>query len=405
MKIRSITCFVNPRWPLDEDLLEECARFMAEARPAFEAAGFEVQTARLATVPFSRFIPQVNGVEMVRLARSLEEAGERLGLQYISLGPALPENLTHYDVIPAVLEATQTVFMTGLITTAENELSMPAARLCARIIQQTAGISPDGFANLRFAALANVPAGSPFFPAAYSPPGKPSFALALEAADLAVQAASGASTLGEVRQRLIKAIENHADHLTVISTELESRFRFGFAGLDFTLAPFPAQDQSIGTALERLGLPSVGRHGSLAGVAFLADTLDRAQFRKSGFNGVMLPVLEDSVLAQRAADGVLTLKDLLLLSTVCGTGLDTIPLAGDTSVDQIYALLLDLAALALRANKPLTARLMPIPGKKTGDPTSFDFPFFANSRTMAIEADPLSSLLAGNESIPLEGRR
>ena len=32
---------------------------------------------------------------------------------------------------------------------------------------RVASLSPDGFTNLRFAALANVPAGTPFFPAAY----------------------------------------------------------------------------------------------------------------------------------------------------------------------------------------------------------------------------------------------
>jgi uncharacterized protein (UPF0210 family) len=31
---------------------------------------------------------------------------------------------------------------------------------------------------------------------------------------------------------------------------------------------------------------------------------------------------------------------------------------------EIYPILLDIGALALRLNKPLTARLMPIPGKK-----------------------------------------
>jgi hypothetical protein len=94
-------------------------------------------------------------------------------------------------------------------------------------------------------------------------------------------------------------------------------------------------------------------------------------------------------LARHAAEGTLTVKDLLLYSAVCGTGLDTIPLPGDTTADQITALLLDLSALALRLDKPLTARLMPIPGKKAGDPTNFNFEYFANSRVMALEAEAL----------------
>jgi uncharacterized protein len=76
---------------------------------------------------------------------------------------------------------------------------------------------------------------------------------------------------------------------------------------------------------------------------------------------------------------------------VCGTGVDTIPLPGDTTLNQIAALLLDLSALALRLNKPLTARLMPIPGKKAGDPTNFNFDYFSNSRVMALEAAVLGS--------------
>jgi len=100
----------------------------------------------------------------------------------------------------------------------------------------------------------------------------------------------------------------------------------------------------------------------------------------------MLPVLEDAVLAARAGE-TYTVHDLLLYSTVCGTGLDTIPLPGDISERALTGLLLDVAALAVRLDKPLTARLMPIPGKKAGDMTNFDFEYFANGRVLAVH-DP-----------------
>jgi uncharacterized protein (UPF0210 family) len=102
-------------------------------------------------------------------------------------------------------------------------------------------------------------------------------------------------------------------------------------------------------------------------------------------------VLEDSILAKRAAEGTLTIKDVLLYSAVCGTGLDTIPLPGDTTSEQLIPLLLDLCALALRLDKPLTARLMPVPGKEAGDDTNFNFAFFAPSKVMAIESAKLNS--------------
>ena len=124
----------------------------------------------------------------------------------------------------------------------------------------------------------------------------------------------------------------------------------------------------------------------------------------SAFSGLMLPVLEDATLAKRAAEGNLSVKDLLMYSAVCGTGLDTVPVPGDASVEQIAALLLDVAALSQRLGKPLTARLMPVPGKKAGDRTEFDFPFFANSRVLGIQAEPLEGFLAGDENFLLQPR-
>ena len=147
-----------------------------------------------------------------------------------------------------------------------------------------------------------------------------------------------------------------------------------------------------------------GLHGSLAAAAILTECIERARYRRTGFSGLMLPVLEDSVLAQRAAEGSLTIKDLLLYSAVCGTGLDTVPLPGDTTAEQISAVLLDLSALALRLDKALTARLMPIPGKKAGEPTDFAFSYFANSRVMALEAEPLRPPLADSRRFTLAPR-
>ena len=185
---------------------------------------------------------------------------------------------------------------------------------------------------------------------------------------------------------------------------LALRHKVNFAGFDISLAPFPGELTSLGAALERLGLPALGWAGSTAAAAFLASTLDRGNWRRAGFNGLMLPVLEDSTLAARAAEGVLTAKDLLLFSTVCGAGLDTLPLPGDSSPEQLSALLLDVAALACRLNKPLTARLMPVPGKQAGEQTSFVFDYFVNSRVMALPAQPLRALLAGDALLPLPPR-
>ena len=127
-------------------------------------------------------------------------------------------------------------------------------------------------------------------------------------------------------------------------------------------------------------------------------------WKKVGFNGLILPVLEDSVLGRCSSDGTLTLRDLLLLSTVCGAGLDTVPLPGDANIEQLTAVLLDVAALANRLGKPLTARLFPVPGKKAGEATGFDFSYFVNGTILDLPALPLSGPLAGNETFILHPR-
>lgn len=404
MKIRSITYFFNPQWPFDENAMLDAANFIAAARPAFEAAGYEVQSARLATVPFPYLIQSGAANQVVALAAELEKAVKPYGYEYIAIGPALPESPDTYDLIPEVLAATKDVFVSGLLTVPGGGVSLPAVQACAGVIERTAVLSPDGFANLRFGALANILPGGPFLPAAYHGKGRPAFAIATEAADLAVEAVSEATSLREARQTLVSRVEEEAHRLAGIGEELEQSLQTKFGGLDFTLAPFPEQDKSFGTAIEALGVPAVGLHGSLAAAAFLTDSLDHARYPRAGFNGLMLPVLEDFTLARRAEEGFLTVKDLLLYSAVCGTGLDTLPLPGDIRREQIAAVLLDVAALAQRLNKPLIARLMPVPGKAAGEMTEFDFAFFANSRVLKVDAQPLTGLLAGNETFDLQKR-
>lgn len=402
MRIRSITCFIHPRWPISELVFQKAGVFAQQAKHAFETAGYPVQTIRIATPPFPGFLePQ----DYANAASQVEILAHSEGFDYVSLGPALPTSPESYQAIPELLSNSGNLFLSGHLTTPQGQISLPAVRACAEVIQQTAPINKNGFANLRFAALANVPPWAPFFPAAYHQGKTPAFALALEAADLAVNAFAHASSLEQARTGLISQIESHASALEGIATRLAGAYQFEFKGLDFTLAPFPEPESSLGLALESLGLPAIGLSGSLAAAAFLTDTLDRATFQRTGFNGLMLPLLEDSTLAQRGAQGILDVTDLLLYATVCGTGLDTIPLPGDTSAEQIYAVLLDLAALSLRLNKPLTARLMPIPGKLAGDETGFDFKYFANSRVLALPAEPLTGLLSSSEIFSILSRQ
>jgi uncharacterized protein (UPF0210 family) len=400
MKIRSITYFCNPQWPLKDKVLQKAGAFLDEAKSAYEAAGYEVQTTRSATIPFPKLLGKKRINDLPKFAEGLASAIQQVGIAYASLGPALIEYPDSYKVIPEAIAASENVFFGGEMASKEKGIALSAVKACAEIIQKASTITPDGFANSRFATLANVPAGAPFFPAAYHNKNKPAFAIATECADLAVDAFNGVETVKEGRKALVAQIEKHGKKLAKVAKSLDCKF----GGIDISLTPFPTDVQSLGTAFEKLGVPKVGLHGSLAAAAILTESIDRANFPRTGFSGLMMPVLEDATLARRAAEGTLTIKDALLYSAVCGTGLDTIPLPGDTTSGQLVPLLLDLCALALRLDKPLTARLMPIPNKKAGDETNFDFAFFAPSRVMALESAELNSPLNSQEVLQINKR-
>lgn len=404
MKIRSITYFCNPGWPLDEKKLRTAGSFLDEARAAFEAEGYEVQTSRLATIPFPRLLGESQIAETPRLAEELSRILTETGIAYGALGPALPDMPGSYAVIPEAIAGSKNIFFAGVMADGKHGISLSAIHACAEVIVRNASIDPRGFANLNFTALANVPPGAPFFPAAYHEGEEPAFALAMEAADVAVQAFEIGRTIEDGRRVIVDILEENSHTLTKVADFLKFKHLIKFGGIDFSLAPFPEKARSLGAAVEGMGVPRVGLHGSLAAAAILTGAVEQANFPRAGFNGYFQPVLEDAVLARRAAEGTLTVKDLLLYSAVCGTGLDTVPLAGDVTAGQISALLLDLSALALRLDKPLTARLMPIPGKKVGEVTDFDFSYFANSRVMKLEAEPLEKALGGDETFRLERR-
>lgn len=401
MKIRAVTGFLDPGWPLESTRIKTMADILMHCRDALGQAGYEVQTLRVATPPPAEMEVRVPTNERAELARRLEAETFVCGIDYAAIGPALPDELDGYAFVPNILAASETVFVSGLFADPENGVSLPAARACARAIQESSLLTPNGFANLRFAALANVAPGTPFFPAAYHRGGPMTFAFATEAADLAVEAFQDAETLPLARRRLVRAIENHAAALSKSAELTATKFECSFLGIDFSLAPFPEQARSIGTALHSLGIPTIGLGGTTAGAAFVADCIDRALFHRTGFCGLFMPVLEDTALAASAAKKALSINDLLLYATVCGTGLDTVPLPGDVSAEAMAAILIDLGALSLRHNKPLTARFMPIPNKSAGDDTEFDFPYFANSRVMNLPAKPLDDLLAGPEVLYL----
>lgn len=362
-------------------------RFLARSVEVFAEHGLEVQTTRIATEPWPELLGPDRAGLAVGFARQVENIVRDLGVGYCSLGPVRearlgPEAAVRCrQVVQDIIASTETIFA-SVETAAEGVVFPVAAVDAARIIRHIADITAGGFGNLRFAAISHCPPDTPFFPAAYHGGDGNGFSVALEAADVAVACFTEAGTLQEAERSLVRALEREGRRVQTVAEKLEVESGWRFVGIDVSLAPFPERDRSIGGALEDLGLDAFGAAGTLFAAALTARALARTTLKKCGFSGLMLPVLEDSVLAARAGQGLLTVNDLLLYSAVCGTGLDTVPLPGNVSQEELAGILLDVAALSRALRKPLTARLLPVPGKSAGETTEFDFPYFANSAVL-----------------------
>jgi uncharacterized protein (UPF0210 family) len=405
MKIRSITCFYHPAVLQADEAVNRLKLLAASAKQRFEDNGVEVQSIRLATVPFPEFLPILGENRAVKLIQHLEKAALEAGFTRIAIGPAHPDIPQSFDLVLPILAATQKVYITAQMAGPIDGVNLRAVKACGRIIHDAATLVPGNSANLRFAALANVAPFAPFYPVAFSQGPLPAFSMAVQCADEVLKSFKMARTLAQARQMLLDKLNQQASKLSVITSQLEAETNVKFRGFDFSPAPNANEACSLGEAMERLGVPSLGGFGSLSAAAFIADALDRGNWQHIGFNGLMLPVLEDLTLSERAAQGTLTVKDLLMYSAVCGTGLDAIPLPGDTPPEQISAVLTDLASLSLRLNKPLAARLLPVPGKKAGDMTDFQIEYFTNTRVLSIAGPSLTGLLASDEAFTLNPRK
>jgi hypothetical protein len=94
----------------------------------------------------------------------------------------------------------------------------------------------------------------------------------------------------------------------------------------------------------------------------------------------MLSLLEDEYMGRRNNYNLYSIDSLILYSTVCGCGVDMVPIPGDTFEEEIAAMVLDVATASTALGKPLGVRLLPIPTKQENEFTAFNMEFLFNTR-------------------------
>jgi uncharacterized protein (UPF0210 family) len=281
-----------------------------------------------------------------------------------------------------LVRATRTISFSTVIASPDRGVMPKAAATTAKIMIALAQALPEGLANFRFAAAANIPAGTPFFPVAWHQ-GAESLSVGLESASVVEHAFASLREGDDPAERLRNALNEVLIPIEKLSIQIAERENRQYLGID--TSPAPAKDRSIAAAIEALTHAPFGSAGTLEACSIITAAVKSVAVRTCGYSGLMLPVLEDPLLAQRAGEHRYGLRDLLLYSSVCGTGLDVVPIPGDTPAANIAGLLRDVASLATRLRKPLSARLFLVPDKKVGELARFDDPVLTDSVVMKLD--------------------
>lgn len=381
-RIRAITAGVSLRHADDTETLEAAYRFLEAARSRYRDDSYEVQTIRIATQPLRNYLEDWRSDRALDRLAALDAFAAEHGFAF-SVGPVITGDEYGHEFPEWAAEVAERAPHTSFsvfIASREHGVHYKSVTAAARATQAIAGATAGGEGNFNFAATAFCPPGTPFFPAAWHQ-GEAAFAIGLESPNLLAEVFSKAMEPGVAGQALGARLDHAMLPLQSVAEELASSHGRRYLGMDSS--PAPGLDASIGAAIEALSGVPFGEPATLSACAVITGALQSLSVTTCGYSGLMLPVLEDVVLARRAEERRYGVSDLLLYSSVCGTGLDVVPLPGDTSFDILAALVGDVASLAARYDKPLSARLFPVPGRKAGDPVSFDNPHLTDTVVMS----------------------
>jgi uncharacterized protein (UPF0210 family) len=377
-KIRAITAFIKLDREQYQKQVHDALTFLHAASDAFKKSGYDVQGIRITTQPFPEYAGDLTGRGALDFFHDYDRLAAEDGFD-ASIGPAMMndrDDPRQALMLAKILEQTN-ILEGSLVIAGEDGVHWHAIRAASRLISDVAEHTAHSQGNFRFAATAMLKSGTPFYPGSYYTGVGNQFALALQSANVVDEAFSRSHDPEEAEKILEQALEVNVRSLDGTARALAQQYNWLYGGVDLT--PAPLKEVSIGGAIEHFTGQRFGSSGTLTAAATITQALRAVPFAHVGYSGLMLPILEDSVLAERWGQGAISMDALLAYSAVCGTGLDTVPLPGDVSREQLERILGDVASLAYRWNKPLSARLLPVTGKKAGDQTEFNDPFLLNT--------------------------
>lgn len=383
-KVRAITAFVRLDREDFRKTVAEALSVLRAARSEFETQGYAVETLRIVTQPLGELVSGQSDADALAFLKKFDDLSVTEDF-LPSVGPAMMRD----DDDPRLMNLMAQVLSSlphingNAILAGEDGIHWKVIRQTAALVRYVADHSAHSQGNFNFTATAMLKPYGPFFPGTYHTGSGRQFSIGFEGANVVQEVfARTHGNFTESVAELTQQLTLHAKIAESIGQKIGGSKNWTFMGVDPT--PAPLGDVSIGAAIETYTGAKFGSSGTLTAALVITTAVKAVPVKQIGYSGLMVPVMEDKLLAERWAEGQFNTDSILAYSAVCGTGLDTIPYPGDISVDQLARIFGDVASLAWKWNKPLSARLQPVMGRKSGDMTDFNGKYLFNTKLHSL---------------------
>ena len=349
--------------------------------------GIPIINKRVSLTPLSLVGGTFGSDEYVRIAYTLDDAADELGINFIGgFGALVHKGFTNtarnlIRAIPQALSETGKVCSSVNVASTKAGINMDAVSEIGSIIKQLAYLTRDNnsIGCAKFVVFANVPDDNPFMAGAFHGVGEPETVINVGVSGPGVVASAikraGDCSLSELADLIKKTAFKITRMGQLVAYEAAKRLDVPFGIVDLSLAPTPAIGDSVARILEEMGIEQCGAHGTTAALAMLNDAVKKggtmASSHVGGLSGAFIPVSEDAGMIDAVAAGTLTLEKLEAMTAVCSVGLDMIVIPGDISEAVICGIIADEISIGVVNNKTTAVRLIPAYGKNVGETVSF----------------------------------
>lgn len=395
LDIRTVTLALSLRDCCDGDvkavgrkiydkILKYASRLVDCANEIEEAYSIPIINKRIAVTPISIVGESCDKYDYVYLAKILDKAAEAVGVNFIGgYGALVEKGCTKGDTaliesIPEALSQTKYICSSVNLASSKAGINMDAVYKMGQIVKKAAELTADadGIGAAKLVCFCNAPGDNPFMAGAFHGIGEPECALNVGVSGPGVVSAAIESLpSGASFDDLANKIKQTAYKITttgeLIGREMAEKLDIPFGVIDLSLAPTPAEGDSVAGIFQAMGLEHTGAHGTTAALAMLNDAVKKGGIMASshvgGLSGAFIPVSEDAGMIEAVSKGYLSFDKLEAMTSVCSVGLDMIAIPGDTPVDTISGIIADEMAIGMINKKTTAVRVIPVPGKNVGD--------------------------------------